>query len=203
MKISIRAVLAGAALMMPVAVTLAAGVALPGDRGPMGGGARAGGGGGGAGAATDAPRPPAAPRPPDVVAPTPTMAVAMKAAQAIAEACKQYPMALAITDSQGVAKLIYVPDGSAAWHGYSAVRKAYTAVVFKTDSSKILQKAREDAETMEKFKADPNLQAQSGGLVLMVGDKLIGAIGVSGAEPGGHDEECGLVGLEKIKNDLK
>jgi uncharacterized protein GlcG (DUF336 family) len=37
----------------------------------------------------------------------------------------------------------------------------------------------------------------------MVGDKLVGAIGVSGAEPGGHDEECGLVGLEKIKSDLK
>jgi uncharacterized protein GlcG (DUF336 family) len=112
-------------------------------------------------------------------------------------------MALAVVDSQGVAKLIYVPDGSAAWHGYGAVRKAYTAVTFKSDTSKILKMAKEDAATMEKFKSDPNLQAQSGGLVLMAGDKLIGAIGVSGAEPGGHDEECGLVGLAKIKNDLK
>jgi uncharacterized protein GlcG (DUF336 family) len=131
------------------------------------------------------------------------MAVALKAAQAIAEACKQYPMALAVVDSEGVAKLIYVPDGSATWHGYGAVRKAYTAIVFKSDTSKILKQAREDAAIMEKFKSDSNLQAQSGGLVLMVGDKLVGAIGVSGAEPGGHDEECGLVGLEKIKNDLK
>jgi uncharacterized protein GlcG (DUF336 family) len=131
------------------------------------------------------------------------MALALKAAQAIADACKQYPMALAVTDSEGVAKLIYVPDGSAAWHGYSAVRKAYTAITFKSDTSKIVKRAREDAETMEKFKLDPNLQAQSGGLVLMLGDTLVGAIGVSGAEPGGHDEECGLVGLEKIKNDLK
>lgn len=76
-------------------------------------------------------------------------------------------------------------------------------MAFKANSSTIVQKAREDAATMEKFKADPNLQAQSGGLVLMAGDRLLGAIGVNGAEPGGHDEECGLVGLEKIKGDLK
>jgi uncharacterized protein GlcG (DUF336 family) len=183
-------------LLLPAAASLAAdGSLLPGDRGAMG---RPGG----------APRPanagPPPPRQADVVAPTPSMAVAMKAALAIAEACKQYPMALAVTDSQGVAKLIYVPDGSAPWHGYSAVRKAYTAVVFKEDSSKVVKKVNEkDAATLEQFNADPNVQAQSGGLVLMVGDKLIGAIGVSGAEPGGHDEECGLVGLEKIKDDLK
>lgn len=191
-------VLVGTSWLVPVAVTLAAGVPLPGDRGPMGGGV--GPPAAAAGGAQAAPRPP---RTPDVVAPTPSMALALKAAQAIAEACKQYPMALAVVDSEGVAKLVYVPDGSAAWHGYSAVRKAYTAVVFKMDSSKILQKAREDADTIEKFKSDPNLQAQSGGLVLMAGDKLLGAIGVSGAEPGGHDEECGRVGLEKIKAELK
>lgn len=131
------------------------------------------------------------------------MAVAMKAALAIAEACKQYPMALAVTDSLGVAKLIYVPDGSAPWHGYSAVRKAYTAVAFKEDSSKVVKKMNDDPAVIEKFKSDPNVQGQSGGIVLMAGDKLIGAIGVSGAEPGGHDEECALVGLEKIKGDLK
>jgi uncharacterized protein GlcG (DUF336 family) len=37
----------------------------------------------------------------------------------------------------------------------------------------------------------------------MVGDEIIGAIGVSGAEPGRHDNECGLIGVEKIKNQLK
>jgi uncharacterized protein GlcG (DUF336 family) len=191
-------VVAATALIAKVTVTLAAAVPLPGDHGPMGGG-----GGGGGGGAAGAPRPAAPPRQPDVVAVTPSITVAMKATQAIAEACKQYPMAIAIVDSEGVAKLIYVPDGSAAWHGYSAVRKAYTAVAFRANSSTIVKKAREDAETMEKFKSDPNLQAQSGGVVLMAGDKLLGAIGVSGAEPGGHDEECGLVGLEKIKGDLK
>jgi uncharacterized protein GlcG (DUF336 family) len=45
--------------------------------------------------------------------------------------------------------------------------------------------------------------AFSGGILLKAGDEIIGAIGVSGAEPGGHDEECALKGLEKIKSQLK
>jgi uncharacterized protein GlcG (DUF336 family) len=196
MRNRFRFLLVGAALMLPVAATLAAGVALPGDHGPMGGG--------GGMANAGAPRPPGPPpkRQPDVVVAGPSIESALKAAQAISEACKQYPLAVAVTDADGVAKLIYVPDGSAAWHGYGAVRKAYTAITFKSDTSAVVKK-KEDAEIADKFKADPNLQAQSGGLLLMVGDKIIGAIGVSGAEPGGHDEECGLVGREKIKNDLK
>jgi uncharacterized protein GlcG (DUF336 family) len=198
MKSRICFAMIGATLLLPAAATWAAGAVLPGDRGrPMEGIMPAPG----------APRPanatPAPPRAPDVIAAAPSLEVALKAAQAIDAACKQYPLGIAIVDAEGVAKLIYVPDRSAAWHGYSAVRKAYTAVVFKENSSKVMKKAQEDAEVATKVKADPNLQAFSGGLVLKVGDKLIGAIGVSGAEPGGHDEECALFGLEKIKNDLK
>lgn len=203
MKSRIQQVLAGAALFMPVAVTLAAGVipALPGDRGrPMEGIFPA------AGAprpSTPAPAAPPGPPAAKTLAAAPSLAVALKAAEAIADACQQYPLGVAVVDSEGVAKLIYVPDRSEAWHGYSAVRKAYTAVTFQSDTSKLVKKAQEDPETAAKVKADPNLQAFSGGLLLKVGDKIIGAIGVSGAEPGGHDEECGLVGLAKIKDDLK
>ena len=139
----------------------------------------------------------------DPAAPTPSIDLALKAAQAIAAACKQYPMSLAVVDSEGVAKLIYVPDGSAAWHGYSAVRKAYTAITFKSDTSKVVKQAATDPALMDQFKADHNLARRAGGLVLMAGGKVIGAIGVSGAEPGGHDEECGNIGRDKIKNDLK
>jgi uncharacterized protein GlcG (DUF336 family) len=36
-----------------------------------------------------------------------------------------------------------------------------------------------------------------------VGNDIIGAIGISGAEPGGHDDECGQIGVDKIKGQLK
>ena len=193
-------VLLGAALAIGFAGAAAAqapgpaprGIALPGDHAPM-----AGGGAGG-------PAGPPGPRPVDPPpAANPSIDLALKAAQAIAAACKQYPMSLAVVDSEGVAKLVWVPDNSNAWHGYSAVRKAYTAVTFRSDTSKVIKQAATDPAVMDRFKADPNLTRQSGGLVLMVGDKVVGAIGVSGAEPGGHDEECALVGRERIKNDLK
>jgi uncharacterized protein GlcG (DUF336 family) len=198
MKFRIPFVLAGAALFAPAALTLAAGAVLPGDRGrPMEGLMPAPGAPRPAGASAMPPR--EAPR---VVA-APSMALALKAAQAISDGCKQYPLGVAVTDAEGVAKLIYVPDRSEAWHGYSAVRKAYTAITFKTDTSGLVKKSQEDAELAAKVKADPNLQAFSGGLLLKVGEKIIGAIGVSGAEPGGHDEECGLIGLRKIEKELK
>jgi uncharacterized protein GlcG (DUF336 family) len=189
-----RVALAGALLMLPAIAALAAGVALPGDRGPMGGLPTSG--------SVPPPGPPPV-RPPPNPAYGPSIELALKAAQAVAGACKQYPFGLAIVDSDGVAKLVYVPDGAEAWHGYSAIRKAYTAITFKSDTSKVLQRAHDDPSIAEKFKSDPNLQAQSGGVVLMAGNKVIGAIGVSGAEPGGHDEECGIVGRDKIKQDLK
>jgi uncharacterized protein GlcG (DUF336 family) len=131
------------------------------------------------------------------------MDLAMKAAMAIDEGCKQYGLALAVVNSEGVATLIYVPDRSAAWHGYSAVRKAYTAMVFKEPTSQLVTDVQHDTAAADKVRADPNLQAQSGGVPLKVGNDVIGAIGVSGAEPGGHDEECALIGLNKIKAEMK
>jgi uncharacterized protein GlcG (DUF336 family) len=184
------------------------GAPLPGDHAPMigGGGGGGGAGAGGPGAGGGAPRPaagPPAPRPPDPVSPGPPIELALKAAQAVAAACKQYPYAMAVVDTDGVAKIVWTPDNAAGWHAYSAIRKAYTAVTFKQDTSQVIKQIATDPAIAAKFKADPNLQRQAGGLVLMSGGKVIGAIGVSGAEPGGHDEECGSAGRDKIKADLK
>ena len=195
MNRAIPSLLLGVALLAPISLALADGVlALPGDRGrPMNGIMPAPG----------APRPAMPPQEPKAAVSAPSLELALKAAEAIAEGCKQYPLGVAVTDSQGVAKLIYVPDRSEAWHGYSAVRKAYTALSFGMDSSQVMKMAQEDPNVAARVKADPNLQAFSGGLLLKVGDKIIGALAVSGAEPGGHDEECGLIGLNKIRGELK
>ncbi len=42
-----------------------------------------------------------------------------------------------------------------------------------------------------------------GGVPIKVGNELIGAVGVGGA-PGGHlDEQCAMVALDKVKDQLK
>jgi uncharacterized protein GlcG (DUF336 family) len=133
----------------------------------------------------------------------PAIALAVEAARAIAEGCKQYPLGIAVVDAAGEPILVYLPDGSEPSHGYTAIRKAYTAVTMKSSTTPLVEQAQKDPAFAAKIKADPNLMAFHGGLLLEVGAEVIGAIGVSGAEPGGHDDECGTIGLNRIKDRLK
>jgi uncharacterized protein GlcG (DUF336 family) len=129
----------------------------------------------------------------------PPIELAIDAAQAIAGGCKQYRLGIAVVNSEGQPILGYIPDGSNPMHFYFALRKAYTAVVFKVPTSQLIPKARQDAALAARIKADSNLAVFVGGLPLKVNGKVIGAIGVSGAEPGSHDEQCGMIGYRKIE----
>lgn len=170
---------------------------LPGDNGRMRDGVLPSG-----------PPPGAAPGSPPMTMPrstarAPSIALAVEAAEAIASGCKQYALGVAVVDSTGEPILVYLPDGSRPDHGYTAIRKAYTAVKMKTDTTALVEKAQKDPDFAAIIKSDPNLMAFHGGLLLKAGTEVIGAIGVSGAEPGGHDDECGTIGLMKIKDRLK
>ena len=48
-----------------------------------------------------------------------------------------------------------------------------------------------------------NMVPAQGGLPIMVGDDVIGAVGVSGAPGGDKDEGCAKAGLDKVAADLK
>lgn len=147
---------------------------------------------------------PAVPAPWPKVPRAPSIDLALSAAKAIAEGCKQYPLGVAIVNSEGAPVLVYIPDGARASHAYTAIRKAYSAVTLKAPTLQFTAKAQQgDPEILAKLKADPNLMSYGGGIPLMVGDEVVGAIGVSGAEPGRHDNECALIGVEKIKAQLK
>jgi len=146
------------------------------------------------------PEPPQAPGPsPRSTVPALPIAVAVKAAQAIAAGCTEYPMGIAVVNSQGQPILTYMPDGTFARHTFNAVRKAYSAITFGENTSKVLSRAYTDPAVQAKLKADQNLIAYSGGILVESHGKVIGAIGVSGAEPGHHDEQCGMAA---IKGDL-
>jgi uncharacterized protein GlcG (DUF336 family) len=153
--------------------------------------------------ATPAPQAAPAGAQPKVVARGTGITLALQATQAIAEACKQYPLAISVVNSMGEPILIYVPDGSSPANGYNAVRKGYTAVTFKAPTSQLGLRAQTDADFAALIREDPSFMAFGGGVLLKVGDDIVGAIGVSGAEPGHHDEECASAGFERIKSQLK
>jgi uncharacterized protein GlcG (DUF336 family) len=147
---------------------------------------------------------PPPPRPPERPLPrSPALDLSLEAAKAIVEACKGYHVGVSIIDAAGTPKLYYIPDGTDGSHAYTGFRKAYTALTFKMPTSQVGALTKTDAAVAARINADTNLLTFAGGMVLKAGEDIIGAVGVSGAEPSAKDEECGLVGINKIKDRLK
>ena len=147
---------------------------------------------------------PPPPRPPERPLPrSPALDLSLEAAKAIVEACKGYHVGVSIIDAAGTPKLYYIPDGTDGSHAYTGFRKAYTALTFKMPTSQVGALTKTDPAVVARIKADTNLLTFAGGMVLKAGEDIIGAVGVSGAEPSAKDEECGLVGISKIKDRLK
>jgi uncharacterized protein GlcG (DUF336 family) len=174
----------------------AGGTGLPGDHGRNNDGIMP--------VAQAAPAQPAAqPQPQPPLPRAPDIGTMVKTAEAIAAECKQFKLGVTVVNAEGAPVLVYIPNGSNPSHAFTAMRKAITAVTFKTNTSALVTKGQQDPEFAAKIKADPNLLAFSGGILLKSGDDVIGAIGVSGSEPGHHDEECGLKGMAKVKSGEK
>jgi uncharacterized protein GlcG (DUF336 family) len=147
---------------------------------------------------------PMPPRPPERPLPRgPALDLALEAAKAIVDACKGYHVGVSIIDSAGTPKLYYIPDGTDGSHAYTGFRKAYTALTFKLPTSQVGTLTKTDTAVVTRIKADTNLLTFAGGVPIKAGDTIVGAVGVSGAEPSAKDEECALAGLEKIKDRLK
>jgi uncharacterized protein GlcG (DUF336 family) len=49
----------------------------------------------------------------------------------------------------------------------------------------------------------PNLVLFGGGIVIKIGDEVVGAIGAAGAPGADLDDACARAGLEKIQDQLK
>ena len=76
-------------------------------------------------------------------------------------------------------------------------------IAFASSLDRVGPLTKSDPAAAAKVKGDTNLLTFAGGMLLRAGDQIIGAVGVSGAEPSAKDEECGLAGINKIKDRLK
>jgi len=148
--------------------------------------------------------PPLGPRPPDVVARSVPIDVAVDLARAIVVSCKGYHVGVSILDAAGTPKLYYIPDGTGGTHAYTGYRKANTALAFRMPSGKVAAMAQAEPAIAAKLAADGNNYVTwAGGVLIMAGTEVIGAVGVSGAEPSAKDEACAIEGLKKVQSRLK
>jgi uncharacterized protein GlcG (DUF336 family) len=132
---------------------------------------------------------------------SPPFALALEAAQAAVASCAAdgYTVAVAVTDSAGKLKAALAPDGTRNNGVYMALRKDVTVVGFKMATLQVRRKIEADPSVMSQIK--PNMVMLPGGIPIMKGDTLIGAISASGAAAY-EEEKCAQAGLEKIQSRL-
>ncbi len=135
----------------------------------------------------------------------PSLKLALEAAQKALDTCKGLDQKIGVTvvDSAGALKVVLATDGASTRGVASSTNKVLTALAFTTATSELGEKIKTDAALAEKVAANANYNSRAGGVLLKVGDDVIGAIGVGGAKGSEKDEACAVAGLQKIQRRLR
>jgi uncharacterized protein GlcG (DUF336 family) len=130
--------------------------------------------------------------------------LAAEAVAAAVTACaqKNFFVGAVVLDYSGVQQAALRGDGASGQNILNAYDKAFTAATFATDTAELVERSR-TGTVSSSFAKVPHLLLAAGGVVIKVGDEVIGAIGVSGAPGGDNDAACAKAAIEKIKDKMK
>lgn len=129
--------------------------------------------------------------------------LAVDLVQAVMKACndKGFQVAVAVVDRFGVPQAM-VRDRFAGPHTPdTATRKAWTAVSFRTDTQELVPLTK-SGMPQSGARDITNALMLGGGVVVLVGGQMVGAVGVSGAPGGKEDHDCALAGIAAIEDEL-
>jgi uncharacterized protein GlcG (DUF336 family) len=131
-------------------------------------------------------------------------ALAAEAAGAAVAACagQGYHETAAVLDADGTTIATLRGDGAGIHTIDSAFDKAYTAVSFKNDTLALADRAKGE-DSIAPLAKLPHVMFFGGGVVIKLGDEVIGSIGASGAPGAKLDDACAKAGLDKIRDRLK
>lgn len=132
----------------------------------------------------------------------PALALAYEAAKVAVDTCAAdggQTVAASVVDSAGVLKVLLAADGTSPRGVSSSTIKAQTALQYKKPTSALFEQAKTDKAFADTIAANPAVNGRPGGILIKVGDEVIGAIGVGG---GRTDEPCAIAGLQKIQSRL-
>ncbi len=126
-------------------------------------------------------------------------ALAMEAASEAVSSCtaQGYAETAAVVDADGLTIALLRGDRTGAHSLDSAYDKAYTAASFKRDTLVLSQNS-----AIAPLAKLPHLIFFGGGVVVKIGDEVVGAIGAAGAPGGNLDDGCAHAGLKKIQDRL-
>ena len=124
--------------------------------------------------------------------------------EAVAHCASQgYAESAVLVDADGVRQAVLRGDWVGAHSLDSAFDKAYTAASFKSDTQAIAERAKSSPGLSALFTQTPHLMLFGGGVVIKVGDEVVGAMGAAGAPGADLDDACARAGVEKIRDRLK
>lgn len=133
----------------------------------------------------------------------PAALAAEAVSEAVASCAKQgYRETAVMLDTDGAIIAALRGDGAGIHTLDSAHDKAYTAVSFKADTLVLADRAKGEGSIATLAKL-PHVMFFGGGVVIKVGDEIIGAIGAAGAPGAKLDDACAHAGLSKISDRLK
>ena len=131
----------------------------------------------------------------------PALGPAVAAAEAAVAACKAqgYVVSALIVDSIGNPVVLLSGDGATFRTQYVAGSKAAAVIKYKVASGVMADRAKADPKIDAELKADPAIGGgRQGGVPIMSGTELIGALAISGAPGGDKDEACAMAALAKV-----
>jgi len=124
--------------------------------------------------------------------------------EAVAHCASQgYAETVVLVDADGVTQAVLRGDRAGSHTLDSARDKAYTAASFKNDTIALVERAKTAPGFAALFTQLPHLVLFGGGVVIKVGDEVVGAIGAAGAPGANLDDACARAGLDKIADRLK
>jgi uncharacterized protein GlcG (DUF336 family) len=132
-----------------------------------------------------------------------TPEAALKVAKATLEACRKegFQAAVAVVDRGGNMQVMLRDRFAGAHTPEVARKKAWTALSFRTNTTTMSKNTQAGKEASGVRHVAGALML-GGGVLIRAGGELIGAIGVSGAPGGQADEDCAVIGLTSIQDDL-
>ena len=108
---------------------------------------------------------------------------------------------VSVVDHAGREKIRVRDDGAAPHTEVHSFRKAYTAATYRMPSAEYAKRVTELRALGPVLL--PNITTAAGGVPIRAGERVIGAVGISGT-PGGagggeHDAKCAEAGIAKAK----
>ena len=133
-----------------------------------------------------------------------SLALANEIASAGVAACAAngYNVAVTVVDRAGGVRAVQRADNAGPHTLGASQQKAFTAASAKNTTLAMQENGLKNPAAANLVYI-PGFLLVGGGVPIKVGNEVIGAVGIGGA-PGGHlDEQCAMVALDKVKDQLK